>query len=143
MPRKTPSLKVLPGKTSTKGAKCKEDTIICHDKIRKEGMDPATGKFTKGNKMGKIAHKRDGVREAVAEALNETQAITIWRRHLKSKNANIAFKAFELWLAYAYGRPIKTVESETTMKFEDSSLPDSVQALLDEFEQAKDAATIH
>lgn len=127
---------LLPNKPK-RGIRSKHDGTYDHNKIIKEGIDRKTGRFKKGNQLGKIAHKRDGIRHAVADCMTDAEAAKKLRKLIDGKNATVAFKALELWFAYAFGRPIKTVETENVHKFEDSELPEAMQELLDEFEKRK------
>lgn len=99
-----------------------------HEDVMK-GKDPNTGRFTKGNNLGKYSRRRDGVKEAIRKSLSDEQAAAKFKKLLNSDNETIALKAVELWFAYRYGRPTKIVEQDITTHV-DQELDDEINNLI-------------
>ena len=43
--------------------------------------------------------------------LSATEERQLWKRHLESPDDSVSQKAFALWLAYTYGKPLQPVEA--------------------------------
>ena len=101
------------------------------DKINKEGHDPKTGHFTKGNKMNDILKENYDHKKMIKMAFEDNAVIEKLRELLNSKSDAVSLNAVKTILLYTIGQPRQEIEQKIKIEGEKTKeIPEEVLALL-------------